>query len=104
MQAGRWAREGDGRAGYLKILSMLCCCMVKSLDFMVALERNPSFIHGFLSILNLDEGTNVQILGAGSAKSAAKCRMGCRLYLVRVFVTTVCVGGEGKVDGPCCHA
>ncbi len=39
---------------------------------MVALERNPSSIHSFLSILNLDEGTNVQILGAGSATSAAE--------------------------------
>ena len=61
---------------------------------MVALERNPSSIDSFLSILNLDEGTNVQILGAGSATSAAECRMGCRLYLVRVFVTTVVVSGS----------
>ena len=41
------------------------------------------------SISNFDEGTNVQILGAGSATSTAECRMGCRLYLVRVLVTTV---------------
>ena len=43
------------------------------------------------SISNFDEGTNVQILGAGSATSTAECRMGCRLYLVRVLVTTVIV-------------
>ena len=51
------------------------------------------------SISNFDEGTNVQILGAGSATSTAECRMGCRLYLVRVLVTTVVTGGgrAGKI-------
>jgi len=60
----------------------------KELGFYGCVGTQPIIHCSFLSILNLDEGTNVQILGAGSATSAAECRMGCRLYLVRVFVTT----------------
>ena len=55
----------------------------------------------FFSILNFDEGTNVQILGAGSATSTAECRMGCRLYLVRVLVTTVVDSKKLKVRSVC---
>ena len=70
------------RAAYLKtIYAMLLHGNV--LVFYGCVEQPIIF-----SISNFDEGTNVQILGAGSATSTAECRMGCRLYLVRVLVTT----------------